>query len=159
MSSAIVSLQKPDPLYFCKLRSVKSPSRGTPASAGIDFFVPDDFQPITLLPAQDVLIPSAIKVRIPKGYALVANNKSGVATKKKLIHGASVIDEDYQGEIHLHLINVGSSAVVITPGDKILQFLLEKQEYVEVKEVSSEEELYSGITTERGAGGFGSTGV
>lgn len=142
-----------------KLCSVKTPQRGTPSSAGIDFFVPDDFQPTTIQHSQDILIPSGIKVCIPDGYALVANNKSGIATKKRLIHGASVVDQDYQGQIHLHLINVGTEPVTINPGDKIIQFLLEKQEYATVAEVSSEEELYNGLVTERGAGGFGSTGV
>lgn len=142
-----------------KTRSVKTPQRGTPTSAGIDFFVPEDFQPTIVLPNGDVLIPAGIKVRIPAGYALIANNKSGIATKKKLIHGASVIDEDYTGEIHLHLINVGKEPVEIHPGDKIIQFLLEKQEYASVEEVSSLEILYEQLVTERGEGGFGSTGT
>lgn len=143
---------------FTKLKKVKSPSRGTPKSAGIDFYVPDEFRPITLDPGMDVLIPSGIKVRLPEGYALVANNKSGVATKKNLVFGASVVDEDYTGELHLHLINVGNKTVSVEPGDKIIQFLLEKQEYADVEEVSTEEELYADFQTERGAGGFGSTG-
>lgn len=141
-----------------KLRNVKTPQRGTPQSAGIDFFVPDDFPRTEVAPHQSILIPSAIKVKIPEGYALVANNKSGVATKKQLIFGASVVDEDYQGELHLHLINTGHVTAVIAPGDKIIQFLLEKQEYAPVIEVSSEDELFGGTLTERGAGGFGSTG-
>lgn len=142
-----------------KLRSVKTPQRGTPLSAGIDFFVPDDFARTEIALHQSILIPSGIKVKLPEGYALVANNKSGVATKKQLIFGAAVVDEDYQGEIHLHLINTGHVTAVITPGDKIIQFILEKQEYASVIEVSSEEELFNGVVTERGAGGFGSTGI
>jgi dUTP pyrophosphatase len=141
-----------------KTREVKTPHRGSPLSAGIDFFVPEQFTSVTLEPHDDVLIPSGIKVKLPDGYALVGNNKSGVATKKRLIYGACVIDEDYQGEIHLHLINVGKNPVTINPGDKILQFLLEKQEYAGVIEVTSEEELFGGELTERGEGGFGSTG-
>jgi len=142
-----------------KLRDVTTPQRGTPKSAGIDFYVPNDFTPIIIDPQSDVLIPSGIKVKIPEGYALIANNKSGVATKKRLVHGASVVDEDYQGEIHLHLINAGNAPVTVGPGDKIVQFLLEKQEYAAVIEVSSEQELFEGVVTERGDGGFGSTGV
>jgi len=142
-----------------KLRSVKTPQRGTPKSAGIDFFIPDDFPRTELLPHQSVLIPSGIKVKLPEGYALVANNKSGIASKKQLIIGASVVDEDYQGEIHLNLINTGHVNAIIAPGDKIIQFLLEKQEYASVIEVGSEDELFNGVVTERGAGGFGSTGV
>jgi len=142
-----------------KLRNVKTPARGTEKSAGIDFFVPDDFATVIVNPQHDVLIPSGIKVSIPEGYALIANNKSGVATKKRLLHGAAVVDEDYQGEIHLHLINAGNTPVTVAAGDKIVQFLLEKQEYASVIEVSSEAELFGGTVTERGAGGFGSTGV
>ena len=143
---------------FFKTRSVKLPTRGTPTSAGIDFYIPEDFQPTTIPPHGDVLIPAGLKVRIPSGYALVANNKSGVATKKKLVFGASVIDEDYQGEIHLHLVNTSSNPVEINPGDKIIQFLLEKQEYASIEESSSEEELYHNLESIRGTGGFGSTG-
>lgn len=142
-----------------KLSNVKTPQRGTPKSAGIDFFVPEDFIQTVVQPQQDILIPSGIKVSIPEGYALVANNKSGVATKKRLVHGASVVDEDYQGQIHLHMINAGNEPQTISAGDKIVQFLLEKQEYAAVIEVSSEEELYNGEVTQRGTGGFGSTDI
>lgn len=142
-----------------KLRDVKTPQRGNPRDAGIDFFVPEDFTEVTLQHGEDILIPSGIKVSVPSGYALVANNKSGIATKRKLTIGASVVDEGYQGEVHLHLINSGKNPATISPGDKIVQFLLEKQEYASVQEVSDEHELYSGLVTDRGAGGFGSTGV
>ena len=141
-----------------KTRSVKTPTRGTPTSAGIDFYIPEDFPKTIVEPHSDVLIPAGIKVRIPSGYALVANNKSGVATKKKLVFGASVIDEDYQGEVHLHLINSGVDPVEINPGDKIIQFLLEKQEYANIEEVATEDSLYKDLESIRGTGGFGSTG-
>jgi deoxyuridine 5'-triphosphate nucleotidohydrolase len=143
---------------FLKLRGVKTPTRGSSKSAGIDLYVPDDFEKRFLYLGQDVLIPSALKVRIPEGYALVANNKSGVATKKGLVFGASVIDEDYTGEIHLHLIKAaGAGPIEINPGDKIIQFILEKQEYCGIELAETEEELYSDFETERGDGGFGST--
>ena len=144
------------PLILTKTRSVKTPGRGTELSAGIDFYVPDDFVPIEVLPSSDVLIPSGIRVKIPEGYALIAFNKSGVATKKKLIAGACVIDEDYTGEIHLHLINAGLSPVLISPGDKILQFILIPVNYTNVEVVGHQEYEDLGNTT-RGSGGFGST--
>lgn len=144
---------------FFKTRPVKSPLRGTPKSAGIDFFVPEDFPQTVVEPHKDVLIPSGIKVRVPEGYALVANNKSGVATKKKLVFGASVIDEDYMGEVHIHLLNIGDQPTIISPGDKIVQFLLEKQEYAIVEEVSSLDALYGDLESQRGEGAFGSTGT
>jgi dUTP pyrophosphatase len=139
-----------------KVRPVKTPARGTPQSAGLDFFVPDGVH-FTVQPGSSALIPSGIKVSVPKGHALVAFNKSGIATKRGLIVGACVVDEDYQGEIHLHLMNVGQEPQEITAGDKITQFVLLPVLYdgVEVVEPSS---LYEQATV-RGDGAFGSTGV
>jgi dUTP pyrophosphatase len=146
-------------MKFLKFRDVKSPNRGTSSSAGIDFFVPNDFQEITLHLNQSTLIPSGLKANIPNDHVLIAFNKSGVATKKNLQVGASVVDEDYQGEIHIHLTNVGTTPQTISAGDKIIQFLLLPIVYEGVEIVETEEELYGGIQTERGDGGFGSTGV
>lgn len=137
-----------------RTRKVKLPSRGTPLSAGIDFFVPDDFQTVRLFPGEDALIPSGIKVQVPEGHALVAMNKSGVATKHRLAVGACLVDEDYTGEIHLHVYNTASNKIVdITPGMKLTQFVLIPVNYAEVQELDQLEERQ----TERGSGGFGST--
>jgi dUTP pyrophosphatase len=88
---------------------------------------------------------------------LTAFNKSGVATKQLLIKGAEVCDEDYQGEIHIHVINVGTTDQLITPGQKLIQFVLVPVFYDIIEEVLFDQ-LYS-ETTERGEGGFGSTGT
>ena len=85
-------------------------------------------------------------------------NKSGVATKKGLIVGACVVDEDYQGEIHLHVINTSNERVSVEPGEKLVQMLLIPVFYDILEEVNSEEELFGGEQTVRGQGGFGSTG-
>jgi dUTP pyrophosphatase len=146
-------------MKFYKTRKVKSPLRGTPQSAGIDFFIPDDFETVYLQPNHSILIPAGIKVRLPEGYALVANNKSGIASKKQLLVGAAVVDWDYMGEIHINLHNVGTEDQMLQAGDKIVQFLLEKQNYIIPEEVSSEEELFENMESERGEGGFGSTGT
>ena len=146
-------------MKFLKIRNVKDPSRGTPKSAGIDVFIPEDYQTTTIQPNTSILIPSGLKANVPKGFAFIAYNKSGVATKKNLTVGACVVDEDYQGEIHIHLTNVGTGPIEINPGDKIIQFLLLPVAYEPVEMVSTIEELYEGETTERGTGGFGSTGV
>lgn len=160
-------------IKYSKIRDVKSPSRGTAQSAGVDFFVPNDWnngQPRVVLPGDRVLIPSGIKVNIPIGHALIAFNKSGVATKTGLIVGACVVDEDYQGEIHISMINTNETKeymadgnyvtdtgiVTITPGEKLVQFLLIPVNYANTLEVLTEE-LYT-ESTERGEGGFGSTG-
>ena len=139
-----------------KVREVKTPTRGTPGSAGLDFYVPDGYV-VRVEPGADICIPSGIRVNVPKGYAFIAHNKSGVALNKNLTVGACVVDEDYQGEIHLHLINVGSKEENIEGGEKIVQFLLVPVKYPSVTIVPDKELFYS--TSQRGAGGFGSTGV
>ena len=103
------------------------------------------------------MIPSGIKANVPRGYALVAFNKSGVAARKKLYVGACIVDEDYQGEIHLNLTNVGESSTEIVSGEKLVQFVLLPVFYDTIEEVEVEN-LYQ-ETSERGEGGFGSTGV
>lgn len=136
-------------------RDVKAPSRGTPLSAGLDFYVPNDFESVVLQKGESALISSGVKVHVPSGRALVAFNKSGVATKLGLMVGACVVDEDYEGEIHLHVINATDGDVTIKPGMKLVQFLLLQVDYVTPQVVDF---LYP-RNTERGAGGFGSTGT
>ena len=146
-------------LRLAKVRDVKTPIRGTEGSAGIDFFVPNDY-PMHLCsiePGERYFIPSGIKANVPDGYALIAMNKSGVSLKKNLMVGACVVDSDYQGEIHLHLINTGNQAVEISAGDKLVQFLLIPVDHGSV-EIGGEAELFE-TETLRGAGGFGSTGT
>ena len=144
-------------LKFSKVREVKSPTRGTSKSAGVDFYIPEDFTKREILPARSVLIPSGIKVNVPSGYALIAFNKSGIATKKNLQVGACVVDEDYTGEVHIHLTNVGTVPQTIESGDKIVQFILIPVFYAELEEVPAEK-LHD-APSERGEGGFGSTGT
>jgi len=138
-----------------KLRNVKTPNRGTTASAGIDFYVPEDFETVSLKPGESVLIPSGIRVQVPRGYALIAFNKSGVAVKQGLSVGACVVDEDYEGEVHLHMINTSDIPQVVATGQKLVQFVLIPVSYIDVEEV----EQIQPRNTERGAGGFGSTGL
>jgi len=145
-------------MQIALVRDVKTPARGSDKSAGIDFFIPNDYIGTKgIWPQEDILIPSGVKAKIPEGYMLTAFNKSGVATKKGLIVGACVCDEDYQGEIHLHLINTTTQKVDIAPGEKIVQFVLVPILYEGI-EVVKEDELFE-TETERGAGGFGSTGT
>ena len=159
-------------MKFCKVRDVKSPVRGTGKAAGIDFFVPNYFNAV-IRPHDDLLIPSGIKAEIPEGYMLMAADKSGVVTtgeaclkigrtpkkeafESSVIVGAKIVDEDYQGEIHIHLINLGNEAVYIGPGMKIAQFIPVPVSYEGLEEVS-EAELFS-RSSERGDGALGSTG-
>jgi dUTP pyrophosphatase len=146
-------------LKIAKVREVKTPTRGTDGSAGIDFYVPNDYPKNLCIihPGTRCFIPSGIKANVPEGFALVAFNKSGVALKKQLLVGAAVVDSDYQGEIHLHLVNTSNRVVEISPGEKLTQFLLLPVDHGPVNLVD-ENDLYS-EKSERGGGGFGSTGI
>jgi len=81
----------------------------------------------------------------------------GVALSKGLQVGACVVDEDYQGEIHIHLTNTSNDTCNVWLGEKIVQFLLLPVSYEGVEVCKSENDLYGGEVTERGEGGFGST--
>lgn len=140
-----------------KIRDVRLPERGTEGSAGIDFFIPNDYLDFLLSPGEQVLIPSGIIVKLPPNTAMVAFNKSGVATGTQCLVGACVVDNDYQGEVHIHLVNAGNSHITLTAGMKIVQFVVLSVISCKVKEVASFEDLYKS-STQRGSGGFGSTG-
>ena len=168
-------------IKFTKVRDVKSPVRGTAQAAGIDFFVPnyspsflvdlikknpfvkcsieDDTMYIVIPANGRVLIPSGIKTFMSADTALIGANKSGVASKKGLVFGAHVIDSDYSGEIHINVINTNDSDVMITCGEKLIQFIHTPVILSTLEEVNLNdyEALHEGSL--RGAGGFGSTGT
>lgn len=143
-------------IKFLRVREVKIPTRGTIESAGIDFYIPTYSNPIIIEPRKRALIHTGIKVNIPKGYALIAFNKSGIAVKKNLQIGACVVDSDYQGEIFVHLYNTGLTEVTLNPDEKFIQFLLLPVPETTLNEVFTEEHLYAS-TSERGGGCMGST--
>lgn len=143
-------------MLFTKIKDVKTPARGTSESAGIDFFVPNDHPETLLSPGKSVNIPSGIKMVLEPGTAGIFFNKSGVGVKG-LIVGACVVDSDYRGEVHLNIHNISDVAQVIKPGQKITQMLIVPVNLDTVTEMSPED--YEGYnTTQRGSGGFGSTG-
>ena len=143
-------------MKIVKVRKVKTPSRGTSKSAGIDFYMPEDKE-ILIYPEDSRKIYSGIFAKVPEGMVLVFFNKSSVAADKNLIVGACVVDEDYQGEIIIHLFNRDPQRIaVLRPGDKIVQGLLLPADYQEIEELETLEDLFPS-PTERGAGGFGST--
>lgn len=144
-------------IKFAKVRDVKSPTRGTAKSAGIDFYIPNDFVETQMSPLESVLIPSGIHVKVPEGYMLMANDKSGICTKFGLKVGAKIVDEDYQGEVHIHLIKATTGLVSLVPGMKIAQFILVPVSYA-MPEETDLSDLYES-ESERGADGFGSTGI
>lgn len=143
-------------MKFSKVRNVKTPSRGTSLSAGIDFFIPNDFEDMYISQNEFVNIPSGIKVNVPRGYMLMAFNKSGVALKGLQV-GACCVDEDYLGEIHLHVTNIQKSTVRLEAGQKLVQFILIPVFYDFIEEVHLNDLYKYKITSERGEGGFGST--
>lgn len=147
-------------LKFLKVKDVPSPERSG-RNAGFDFFVPNDnrfYQ--ALRSGEHISIPSGVKVKIPHGYCLIGFNKSGLSVKYGIQVGACVIDENYTGEISLHILNYGPDDFVIKPGMKIMQFVLIKVNYAMVQECQSESEMYSTEDyEERGEKGFGSTGL
>lgn len=146
-------------IKFSKIGSVKSPCRAHPTDAGIDFFVPDGFNhssPYYIQPGESILIKSCLKVKVPENHALILFNKSGVAATRSLILGSCVVDESYQGELIFNLHNISKTEKIIEPGDKIVQGILLPMNYLQTEEVPIDD-LYSEVS-ERGSGGFGSTG-
>lgn len=131
------------------------PKYATPLSAGLDLkaFLPEG--PITLEPMQRMLIPTGLYIELPAGYECQVRPRSGLALKHGItvLNSPGTIDADYRGEIRVLLINFGSEAFVINDGERIAQVVIakhEQAEWIEVSELSD---------TERGAGGFGHTGV
>ena len=144
-------------LQFSRIRKVISPNRAHSLDAGIDFFVPTDFDQKGLAPGEALRIKSGIKVNVPQGYALIAFNKSGISTKLGLIVGACVIDSGYQGEISIHIINTSNKMIWIIPDMKIVQYIL-----IPIAESIPEEVEESKLfpySSTRKSGGFGSTNV
>ncbi|MEG1413897.1 MAG: dUTP diphosphatase [Mucinivorans sp.] len=129
------------------------PAYETSGSAGMDLSAAIE-EPITLAPLARVMVPTGLYVELPLGYEMQIRPRSGLAAK----HGVSVlnspgtIDADYRGEIRVILVNLSSEPFVVTPGQRIAQAVVARHERVEWCAVS---ELGS---TDRGAGGFGSTG-
>lgn len=144
-------------LRFSIVGNVQAPCRAHEHDAGIDFFVPNDFVETYIYPNDGIKIPTGVKVNIPEGTALMAFNKSGVATKHGLIKGAELADCGYQGELHIHVINTSNKLVKISPGMKIIQFVLVPILTPALEQVP-ENELFA-AKSERGEGGFGSTGT
>lgn len=130
-----------------------APSYATEGSAGVDLKANID-DPITLAPLQRVVVPTGLRIALPKGTEAQVRPRSGLAAK----HGITVlntpgtIDADYRGEVGVILINLSDKDFVINPGERVAQMVLARYECFEWEEV---EQLDS---TSRGEGGLGSTG-
>lgn len=148
-------------LEFSAMRAdVNLPQRSNPSDAGLDiFFSPEDQKNVWVSPGQSVVLETGLKFGVPHGYMLEVKNRSSVASKRSLLVGACVIDSGYAGEVKINLHNVGNEPQKIIPGDKIAQIVMVP--VVHFRPIlTDEEELYAdGITiSDRGDGGFGSTG-
>jgi dUTP pyrophosphatase len=120
---------------------------------------PDESNTTMIIPAgESILIPGGIKMEIPFGYMGLFLNKSGVASKKKLLIGAQVIDTFYSGEVHINLNNVSNENTSFNSGDKLAQLVMVPILCCDMMEVS-EDKLYDKMTQDsnRGEAGFGST--
>lgn len=137
------------------VRAVIPPQQGTALSAGIDFFVPSDVAPHVLRPGQSSVISSGCIVKLPEGTALVAFNKSSMAVLGLQV-GACVVDEDYQGEVHLNVRNISHEPIQILPDMKLVQFLVLPVVNPDIE--LTEDPIYA-VESERGTGAFGSTGT
>ena len=130
------------------------PSYSTPLSAGMDIRANLD-EPITLQPGERRLIPTGLFIALPEGYEAQIRPRSGLAIKKGItvLNSPGTIDADYRGEIGIIIINHSDEAFVIEDGERVGQMVVALYKRVEWNETDSLDE------TERGAGGFGHTGV
>ena len=130
------------------------PAYATELSAGMDLRA-NLSEPVTLAPLQRCLIPTGLYIALPAGYEAQVRPRSGLALKKgvTVLNSPGTIDADYRGEICVILINVSAVPVVIDDGERIAQMVIARHEQAVWQEVEVLDE------TERGAGGFGHTGV
>lgn len=131
-----------------------APTYGSKGAAAADLRAMLD-TPAIILPHESLLIHTGIAVSVPHGYAGLIYARSGIACKRNLAPGncVGVLDEDYVGEVMVCLHNHGEKSQVVEPGERIAQLMIApcaRGEFVEVDELDD---------TERGAGGFGSTGT
>lgn len=141
MSTISVKKLRPDAII---------PTRGSKDAAGLDLYSIDY---ITIPAGGRVLVPTGISISIPRNTYFRIAPRSGLAYKSGVDVLAGVIDSDYRGEIKVLLVNLSKELFSIAKGDRIAQGILELIQIPDVIEVESLDD------TDRGAGGFGSTGV
>lgn len=130
------------------------PSYATALSAGMDLRANID-EPITLQPLERRLVPTGIFIALPAGYEAQVRPRSGMATKHGItvINSPGTVDADYRGEIRVSLVNLSNEPFTIEDGERIAQMVVARHETVTWNQVETLDE------TERGAGGWGSTGT
>lgn len=135
-------------------QGAKLPVYATAGSAGCDLTACID-QNLVLKPMQRALVPTGLAMALPQGVEAQVRPRSGLAIKKGItvLNAPGTIDSDYRGEVQVILINLGSEEFVIKSGDRIAQMVFCRYEQPTFQLCESLDE------TERGGGGFGSTGV
>lgn len=142
-------------IKFKRLRGtdIKLPQKQTPQAAGMDICADiDDY--LTIFPGHIALIPTGFAMKIPEGYEAQIRPRSGLAINDGItvVNSPGTIDSDYRGEVKVALINMLDTRYVVVRGERIAQMVISKVETVAVIEVDALDD------TERGDGGFGSTG-
>lgn len=117
--------------------------------AAFDLFVAKD---ITIAPMERVQVPTGVALEIPDGYVGLIWDKSGLSQKFGLRTLGGVVDSGYRGEVMVGIINLSKDSYIFEKGHKVAQMIIQKREHCDIVEVEQLSE------TERGSGGFGSTG-
>jgi dUTP pyrophosphatase len=130
------------------------PQYETKGSAGMDLRANLE-TPLTLKPLERSLVPTGLFIELPDGYEAQIRPRSGLAAKRGLtmLNSPGTIDSDYRGEIKCIVVNLSNEPQTIEPGERIAQMVIARYEQIDWLETDSLDD------TERGAGGFGSTGV
>lgn len=130
------------------------PHYATDGAAGMDICAVCD-EPITIAPNAIALVPTGLAIALPQGFECQVRSRSGLAAKNGIfcLNAPGTIDSDYRGEIKVILANFGKEDFIVRHGDRIAQIVIARYEQIqwEVVEVLGQ--------TERGEGGFGSTGT
>lgn len=155
MNSVFEKMKLPLRVSLCR-EGAQLPEYKTAGAAGADICAALN-EPVTLKPLERKLIPTGLKIELCKGYEAQIRPRSGLSIKHgiTLVNCVGTIDEDYRGEICVPMINLSSEDYTINPGERIAQMIIARVEQVNIIQ-TSESELSA---TERGEGGFGSTGV
>jgi dUTP pyrophosphatase len=142
------------PVKIINRSGMPLPEYATDAAAGMDVRACLS-EPVTLEPLQRALIPTGLRMALPKGYECQVRPRSGLALKHGItvLNSPGTIDADYRGEVGIILVNLSQQPFVINPGERIAQLVVAQHSRVEWLPVETLDE------TERGDGGFGHTGV
>lgn len=137
-----------------KFEDLPLPSYATSGSAGMDVYAAVE-NPVVIEPNAVVLIPTSLAIALEDGYECQVRSRSGLSAKYGIfaLNAPGTIDSDYRGEIKVILANFGKESFTVSRGDRIAQLVFARYEKVEWYQTNDLE------NTERGAGGFGSTGI